>query len=348
MEREGSVVAYLQGEKIHPSDAFVICILNHERDYHDIKMVLTNFNLMSQCFLRRTAERMNMSVASNIMKQINSKIGGESIRVKLPKFMETSAVMVVGIDVCHAGKNSIVGFVASTNKHCTAFSSDIIIQPKYQEIVKKDLDRCYLKALKEFKRYHQTLPEKIIIFRDGVGEFQRADVVQNEINQLKSVLEGIYNKLSPPKITLIVVNKRINQRMFIESRDSRIENPMPGTVLDSGLVENCEGNNCYDFFLVPQQTTQGCVTPTHFFVTLNESADVTKQMVEDMTFCMSFMYSNWSGSIKVPSLCQYAHKIADYHHNFDKMGFMKQGAGSVSLKNVPAYNPNFLSKPYYL
>ena len=53
---------------------------------------------------------------------------------------------------------------------------------------------------------------------DGVGEFQRADVVQNEINQLKSVLEGIYNKLSPPKITLIVVNKRINQRMFIESR----------------------------------------------------------------------------------------------------------------------------------
>jgi len=49
-----------------------------------------------------------MSVASNIMKQINSKIGGESVRVKLPEFMTTSKVMIVGIDVCHQGKNSIV------------------------------------------------------------------------------------------------------------------------------------------------------------------------------------------------------------------------------------------------
>jgi hypothetical protein len=42
-----------------------------------------------------------MSVASNIMKQINSKIGGESIRVKFPEFMNKFKVMVVGIDVCH-------------------------------------------------------------------------------------------------------------------------------------------------------------------------------------------------------------------------------------------------------
>ena len=71
-----------------------------------------------------------MSVASNIMKQINSKIGGESIRVKFPEFMSKYKVMIVGIDVCHQGKNSIVGFSASTNKHCTSFYSDVIIQTK--------------------------------------------------------------------------------------------------------------------------------------------------------------------------------------------------------------------------
>jgi hypothetical protein len=60
-----------------------------------------------------------MSVASNIMKQINSKIGGESIRVKFPEFMNKFKVMIIGIDVCHQGKNSMVGFSASTNKYCT-------------------------------------------------------------------------------------------------------------------------------------------------------------------------------------------------------------------------------------
>jgi hypothetical protein len=58
---------------------------------------------------------MNLSMASNIMKQINSKVGGESLRMKLPEFMHKEKVMVIGIDVCHAGKKSVVGFVASTN-----------------------------------------------------------------------------------------------------------------------------------------------------------------------------------------------------------------------------------------
>lgn len=81
------------------------------------------------------------------MKQINSKIGGESIRIKLPSFMKTSKVMIVGMDVCHASKNSIVGFVASTNSSCTNFYQDIIVQAKGQEIVKRDLDRVYTNAL---------------------------------------------------------------------------------------------------------------------------------------------------------------------------------------------------------
>jgi len=65
------------------------------------------------------------------MKQINSKLGGDSIRIKFPEFMSKEKVMVIGIDVCHAGKKSVVGFCASTNASCTQYYSDIIIQPKY-------------------------------------------------------------------------------------------------------------------------------------------------------------------------------------------------------------------------
>jgi len=47
--------------------------------------------------------------------------------MKWPDFMDKEKVMVLGIDVCHAGKKSVVGFCATTNKHQTKYYSDIII-----------------------------------------------------------------------------------------------------------------------------------------------------------------------------------------------------------------------------
>ena len=149
------------------------------------------------------------------MKQINTKIGGESVRVKLPDFMKTSNVMVIGIDVCHAGMNSIVGVVASTNAHCSSFYSDIIIQKKYQEIVKNDLDKFLDRALNDFQTNVGSLPDRLVIFRDGMGEGCRVNHVNKEISQFREALANRFNTMNPPKITLILVNKRINQRIFV-------------------------------------------------------------------------------------------------------------------------------------
>ena len=75
--------------------------------------------------------------------------------------------MLIGIDVCHAGTNSVVGFVATTNNQFTSHYSDIIIQPKFVEIVKKDLDKCLSKALNDFQTNCGGLPDKIImVMRD--------------------------------------------------------------------------------------------------------------------------------------------------------------------------------------
>lgn len=41
-----------------------------------------------------------------------------------------------------------------------------------------------------------------------------------------------------PAFTLVVVNKRIHQRMFIEDRNGEASNPQPGSIIDSQLVEN--------------------------------------------------------------------------------------------------------------
>ena len=91
-------------------------VLERRTDYPALKKVFSGMDIMSQMILKQTARKINLSVASNIMKQINSKIGGESVRMKMPEFMHSNKVMVIGIDVCHAGKKSVVGFCASKNQ----------------------------------------------------------------------------------------------------------------------------------------------------------------------------------------------------------------------------------------
>jgi hypothetical protein len=227
-------------------------LLNHENDYPEVKKIFSRLSIMTQCIKSFTAKKMNMSVASNIMKQVNSKVGGESLRMKLPEFMHKERVMVIGIDVCHAGKKSVVGFIASTNKHQTSYYSDIIIQAKNQELVKKDLDRCLIEAIKAFQINHGDKPTKIVIYRDGVGAEMRDQIIEKEVGQFKEALKPLYNQVSgPPPITLVVVNKRINQRMFITGRDGKAENPQPGSIIDSKLIEYNKGTEQFDFYLVP-------------------------------------------------------------------------------------------------
>lgn len=58
---------------------------------------------------------MNMSVASNVLRQINSKLGGDLFNLKLSREL-LSRTMLIGIDVCHSGPQSIVGFCATVNQ----------------------------------------------------------------------------------------------------------------------------------------------------------------------------------------------------------------------------------------
>ena len=71
-------------------------------------------------------------------------------------------------------------------------------------------------------------------------------------------------------------------------------NPQPGSIIDTQLVEHHTEKNCFDFFLVPQAVTQGCVTPTHFYVSLNEGEGFSRTDMEEITYAFCYTYSNWS------------------------------------------------------
>ena len=60
-----------------------------------------------------------------------------------------------------------------------------------------------------------------------------------------------YQPLDEAKVTLIVVNKRINQRFFEKTEELAITNPPAGTIIDSKMLQEVEADSkLYDFFLI--------------------------------------------------------------------------------------------------
>lgn len=101
--------------------------------------------------------------------------------------------------------------------------------------------------------------------------------------------------------------------------DSRgaVTNPPSGSLIDTGLVAKEGSDSEFDFYLIPQTTTQGCITPTHFYVPLNESP-LTKDDLTKFTYDLCHYYYNWAGAIKVPAPCMYAHTLAELRMHLSK------------------------------
>ena len=67
----------------------------------------------------------------------------------------------------------------------------------------------------------------------------RRQVLQNEVTQLREAINETYNKAKKkPFITVIIVNKRITQRFFVEDDQGRLMNPPSGALIDAHIVEN--------------------------------------------------------------------------------------------------------------
>ena len=104
---------------------------------------------------------------------MNAKAGGDLYHVCCPK-MKSKNVMLVGMDVCHFGPKSIVGFCATLNDTYSKYYSKVYYQAKGKEIsTLADLAGCYEEALDEYADYNKVAVDHIIIYRDGVGDSQR-------------------------------------------------------------------------------------------------------------------------------------------------------------------------------
>uniref|UniRef100_A0A3P8QWH1 ribonuclease H n=2 Tax=Astatotilapia calliptera TaxID=8154 RepID=A0A3P8QWH1_ASTCA len=304
-DHQESLLAALR-HSVGPQIEMVVVVLpNNRKDRYDSvkKFLCVDRPTPSQCVVARTLSRPQalMTIATKIALQMACKMGGELWSVEIP----LKQLMIVGIDCYHdtaAGKRSIGALVASLNQSMSRWFSKCVLQHKGQEIM-DELKKTLSAALKEYLRFNGCLPSRIIVYRDGVGDGQLHSVVNYEVQQIMDSIKSMGQDYNP-KLSVVVVRKRISSRFFAHI-NGKVSNPPPGTIIDAEVTRP----EWYDFYIVSQAVRSGSVSPTHYNVVYDTSG-LKPDHMQRLTYKLCHMYYNWQGIIRVPAPCQYAHKLA--------------------------------------
>ncbi|GAB0096383.1 PIWI [Sergentomyia squamirostris] len=306
-DRSTSYVTSIE-QACNDSTQMIMCVVPNQRGdrYSAIKTkACVERAVPTQCMWTKVMgnDKILGGVVVKVMIQMSCKLGNAPWLVKIPM----KRVMTVGFDVTFDANDkskSYGAFVATMDLQETNTYYSTVSQHKHGEEMSNFLLLNMIKALKQFVEIHREPPGRILFYRDGVGDGDLGHVMEYEVKKLVQDLKKSYGDKAP-KLTFIIVSKRINTRLFRKVNGTRIDNAPPGTVVDDVITLP----ERYDFFLVSQSTRQGTVSPTSYNVIWDESG-LPADKIQIWTYKMTHLYYNWAGNVKVPMVCQYAQKLA--------------------------------------
>lgn len=291
---------------VRKNPAMILCVLarNFADRYEAIKKKCTvDRAVPTQVICQRNmTSKSAMSIATKVAIQINCKLGGSPWTVEIP----LPSLMVVGYDVCHdtrSKEKSFGAFVATMDRQMTQYYSMVNAHTSGEEL-STHMGFNIVTAVKKYREKNGQLPDRIFIYRDGVGDGQIPNVHKQEVGEIKKNLKELYGDVEV-KMAFIIVSKRINTRLFLDKGNSAPENPRPGTVVDDVITLP----ERYDFCLVSQNVREGTIAPTSYNV-IEDTMGLHPDRMQRLTYKLTHLYFNCSSQVRVPSVCQYAHKLA--------------------------------------
>lgn len=300
-------------------EAVMSAVYNRTKYICDVKEGILNVCVLDSKFSRASPQYL-----ANVGLKFNLKLGGRNHSLDPSKlgFVGQKKTMVVGIDVTHPAPGSsseapsVAGIVASIDEWLGQWPADIRVQPARQEMV-TDLDAMFKSRLLLWRERNKTLPENILVYRDGVSEGQYDIVLDQELPALRAACKVVYSapdtKASKPRITIIIVGKRHNTRFYptkMEEAD-RGGNPMNGTVVDRGVTE---ARN-WDFFLQAHAAIQGTARPVHYYVVYDQifrdlklpaKFSTAADALEDLTHNMCYLFGRATRAVSICPPAYYA------------------------------------------
>ncbi|EME85099.1 uncharacterized protein MYCFIDRAFT_133529 [Pseudocercospora fijiensis CIRAD86] len=258
----------------------------------------------------------------NLALKFNLKGGGVAHHVPntFSKPLDNKT-MLFGIDVTHPspgsskGAPSIAALVASVDEHLFQWPGSIRTQDSRQEMV-DGLEEMVIERLNLWRKKNNFLPNKVIIYRDGVSEGQYRQVLQMELPSFEKAFTKLYgSKEKWPKMTIIIVGKRHHTR-FYPTREQDADynpqrqkgswNPLPGTVVDRGIADKI----LYEFWLQAHSGLQGTARPAHYVV-IKDEIKFEADELQQFTHYLCYLFSRATKAVSICPPAYYADLLCE-------------------------------------
>lgn len=249
---------------------------------------------------------------ANVALKVNMKMGGVNhvLDQKNLTWLKKQPTMLVGMDVTHPGPGTIKGtpsiaaVVASVDQHFGQFPASLRLQESKKEMI-THLAAMMAERIATFKARSGVLPQRIIVYRDGVSEGQFDTVVREELPEIQKAFTKFKTASAnySPTLTIVICGKRHHTRFYPTETGhaDKDGNPRPGTVVDRGVTAIYE----FDFFLQAHGGLQGTTRPTHYYVVHDENK-FTADLLQTLTNDVSYMFARATKAVSLASPAYYA------------------------------------------
>jgi len=270
--------------------------------------------------------------------------------------------MVVGIDVNHPSDNfqvtgdSVAAIVASMDGSMGQYATYVASCDSRVEPV-DTLKEGFYQLLERFKLKNGVLPDKIIVYRDGVADNQFDGVLEKELPALKDALE-LHGNVDTIEISIIVCQKRHNTRLFFkEEGGQEYLNPCVGLCVDGrtatkdhkggdvqaakrakgdGAGESIASTKYNDFYLNSHLAVLGTSKPCKYTLIYDEIGFKLNEL-QLLTHWTTHLYTRCTRAVSYATPAYYAHWAA-------RRGKALISAGATR-EELAAMSKNWLTDP---
>ena len=298
------------------------------------------YGVVTQCMQYAHIQKAQAQYISNVCMKFNAKLGGITARAtgqksSGPNGIFTVPTMIIGADVSHAAPGaqnpSMAALTVSTDKLATRYAAACQTNGFRVEMITTDNINSMLKPM--MQSWVQNVgggkfPSRIIYFRDGVSEGQYQHVLQQEVHDMKALIDTAHPTHNIPFV-VIVGSKRHHVRFFPETgKGDRNGNPLPGTLVETGVTHPFEN----DFYLNSHAAIKGTARPMHYHVLMNE-AKMPNEEIQTLIYEQCYQYIRATTPVSQHPAIYYAHIASNRAVPHDpKWGGSSAGAPSVTTR----------------
>ncbi|KAG6856712.1 hypothetical protein H0H87_001501 [Tephrocybe sp. NHM501043] len=308
--------ATLRSLKAKPTLVLVLLSNGDKHVYSGIKHLCDSYlDLATVCVhsSKIRKEKGQLQYFANVALKVNMKLGGvnHALDPANMAWLMQMPTMLIGIDVTHPGPGSVKGtpsiaaVVASVDTSFAQYPASLEIQETKKEMV-TNLAKMVWERLTLFQKKNKgVLPQRVLVYRDGVSEGQFAIVVDEELPAIKKAFSKFDTAKAPyrPKLSIIICGKRHHTRFYpTEERNADHNgNPKAGTVVDRGVTAVYH----FDFFLQAHGGLQGTTRPTHYYV-VHDEIGFKADDLQTLTNSVSYMFARATKAVSLVSPAYYA------------------------------------------